>query len=107
MLTPDVAYLGKMEQLTGAGSSLGGQSGNPPEAPEARPTPRPHPSRPALPHELTETMPPTPPLLLFPSHFLKGHGEGSCFLTPESPSNFQNSPNLNQQLQKHFSQVTN
>lgn len=33
MLTPGVAYLGKMEQLTDAGRSLGGQPGNPPEAP--------------------------------------------------------------------------
>lgn len=51
MLTPDVAYLGKMEQLTDAGSSLGGQSGNPPEAPEALPTPHPHPRWTALPQE--------------------------------------------------------
>lgn len=38
MLTPIVTYLGKMEQLMDAGTSLGGQSGNPPEAPiEAQP----------------------------------------------------------------------
>lgn len=38
-ITPLVAYLGKMEQLTDAGLSLGGQSGNPPEAPKRSTTP--------------------------------------------------------------------
>lgn len=80
MLTPVVAYLGKMEQLTDAGSSLGGQSGNPPEAPKwstsTRWTTNPSPWKKRL-------CPLTPPLF-FPSHFLEGYGEGTCFLTPVS-----------------------
>lgn len=48
--------------------------------------------------------PPTP--LFFPSHFHKGYGEGSLLSYSCISLQLEDSPNLNQ-LQRHFSQVTN